>query len=128
MNQPKLPQLLHIRSAVIGGQLVSLAMRGQMQPADTTETLILQQLANNGLVRCDVDLSMLTQKASATADIRRCYAIKIMECLLVRSDPSLMSLDALEEVMRKSWKLAAVMEEQDFVGQQIETLKTPQAG
>lgn len=127
MTQPQ--KLVHMRSAVIGAQLASLAMRGSSLPPDTAEGMIVQQLEHHGLQRFDGDLAQCGAGAAEKANIRRMYAFKMVECLLVRcSDPILLSDDELERVVRRGWKMAQVMEEEDQVGTQLDTVRQPSKG
>jgi len=122
-------KLVHLKSAIIGAQLASIAMRGNMLPADTAENMILQQMASNDLTRVDVDLSACGQDQLNRVEIRRLYGIKMVECLLIKAgDSSLMTDDELERIVRRGWKMAQVMVEEDQVGAQLSSLRQPAEG
>ncbi len=119
-----IPKLLHIRSAVIGAQLAALAMQGKGIPQDTAENLVLSQLGAHDLKRFDGDLTTCGPASQNKADIRRGYAFKVMECLLVRvSDPMLLTDDEMEKILRRCWRAAAIMEEEDQVALQLSSVR-----
>ena len=125
MSPPlKIPKLIHMESAIIGGQLVTLAQRGSIMPPDTIATMIMQQLGPANLKRTDVDLAQCGASPSNKAEIRRAYALKMVECLLVRAgDTSLINDEDLERIVRRGWKMAQVMEEEDQVGAQLDAVR-----
>lgn len=123
MSQPQ-KQLLHVRSAVIGAQLASIAMRGNSIPPDTAENMIVAQMAQHQLVRFDGDLAQCGASPSNKADIRRAYALKMVEILLLKAGESSLLSDAdMEAIVRRGWRMAQVMEEEDQVGSQLSTIR-----
>lgn len=120
------PKLLHMRSAVIGAQLAALAMRGSAIPADTAERMVADQLSNHNLVRTDVDLSQCGQTAAAKEEIRRMYALKMVELLFLRQDRQGMGIEKNNEALvREAWSLTQVMMEEDQTAGQLSTLANP---
>lgn len=112
--------LVHLESARCGVRLALTVMQGRMPPNDLVGQLLAS--GNEHVEFADFPMDLIMAQHTARVDRRRAYAMKSLECLLVKSsDPALMSPDDLRSVVAKAWTIAAAMESEDDVSQQLDT-------
>jgi hypothetical protein len=114
---------VHGESMRMGARIIAYNYTGKPQPDDMLVRILTAAKPSNVLVD-EFPLEVLTQAHQIRKSERRRLAERAMEILLAKAgEPDLITRDMLEAIASKAWLLASLMEGQENLSIQLDSLK-----
>jgi hypothetical protein len=114
---------IHAHSMLMGARIIAYNYTGKPQPDDMLMRILAAAKPANVVVD-DFPIELITMAHQGRKNDRRSVAHRAMEILLSKSgEPELITRDALESMATKAWQIAAMMEAQEAVSTQLDSLK-----
>ncbi len=115
------PVAVHSGSVIAGVRMACVAIKGTMPDQATVDHILAQGKGHVELH--EFPFEVISQAAMARKERRRTSAFKALEAFLHHAGDPLLLRDAdLDKLVTKAWHVAALMESQDDVASQLDSL------
>ncbi len=121
MSEPSAPVPVHAESVRIGVRMAFLAIQGQIPDIATVKHVV--SMSSSKVEMHEFPMDVIATAAMARKERRRLCAMRAMEAFVHHcGDHELLTGEALDKLVTRSWHIAAAMEREDDVATQLDSL------